>query len=75
MFVILATLTSIVWLGVVFSGAHVSHCGKYLIITPIKGCRSNLLYFAKLEYMEYMKLLPLEAVVTKFESDYEVSGL
>lgn len=57
----------------VFRGARVSHCGEYLIITPLKGCKNNLLYFAKFEKdKEITGKLNLTAVVEEFDADYEV---
>ncbi|CAH0562400.1 unnamed protein product [Brassicogethes aeneus] len=53
-------------------GAHVSDCGKYLMVTPIKGCKNNLLYYAKLENNEKItKKLDLIPIVTEFQADYE----
>ncbi|XP_060537343.1 prolyl endopeptidase [Cylas formicarius] len=53
-------------------GAHVSDCGTYLLVTPIKGCKNNLLYFTKLEPSQKLtKKLELTPVVTKFEADFE----
>ncbi|CAG9816942.1 unnamed protein product [Phaedon cochleariae] len=53
-------------------GAQVSHCGNYLIVTPIKGCKNNLLYFTKLETTgRIYKKLDLTPIVTEFEADYE----
>lgn len=57
----------------VFRGASVSHCGEYLIITPLKGCKNNLLYFTKFEKgTEITGKLNLTAVVEDFDADYEV---
>ncbi|KAF7267109.1 hypothetical protein GWI33_019606 [Rhynchophorus ferrugineus] len=53
-------------------GASVSHCGTYLVLTPIKGCKNYLLYFAKIDpNQKITKKLELTPVVTKFEADYE----
>lgn len=53
-------------------GAQVSDCGTYLILTPIKGCKNYLLYFARIDPNETItKKLELTPVVTKFEADYE----
>nr|XP_022911896.1 prolyl endopeptidase-like [Onthophagus taurus] len=53
-------------------GAKVSNCGKYLIVTSIKGTKNNLLYFARLEGIDKISgLLKLHPVVTEFEADYE----
>lgn len=57
----------------IFRGASVSHCGEYLIITPLKGCKNNLLYFTKFEKnTEITGKLDLTAVVEEFDADYEV---
>ncbi|KAJ8950325.1 hypothetical protein NQ318_021185 [Aromia moschata] len=32
---------------IICRGASVSDCGNYLIVTPIKGCKNNLLYFTE----------------------------
>ncbi|XP_019880935.1 prolyl endopeptidase isoform X2 [Aethina tumida] len=52
--------------------AHVSDCGKYLVVTPIKGCKNNLLYYAELrdDYKVEGKL-DLKPIVTEFNADYE----
>lgn len=53
-------------------GASVSHCGKYLVLTPIKGCKNNLLYFAKLEEGGDIKgVLKLQEVVGELKADYQ----
>ncbi|XP_072402029.1 prolyl endopeptidase isoform X1 [Diabrotica undecimpunctata] len=53
-------------------GAHVSHCGDYLIVTPIKGCKNNLLYFTKFNSTRTVEgKLELTPIVTSFEADYE----
>ncbi|XP_018578935.1 prolyl endopeptidase isoform X2 [Anoplophora glabripennis] len=53
-------------------GAHVSHCGNYLIVTPIKGCKNNLLYFTKFQPDKTVtKKLELTPIVTEFNADYE----
>lgn len=53
--------------------ATMSDCGRYLVITPQKGCRDNLLYFCDLEKLDYKITgkLPLVQVVHKLEADYE----
>lgn len=56
-----------------FRGAEVSDCGKWLILTPIKGCKNNLIYIGNLEEIkEITGKIPLTPVVTKLEADYEV---
>lgn len=51
-----------------------SDCGKYLIVSIVKACRDNLLYFADLEKNgKITGKIPLTPIVTEFESDYEVS--
>lgn len=53
-------------------GAAVSHCGNYLVLTPIKGCKNNLLYFAKLDDIQNIKEpLKLQEVVGELKADYE----
>ncbi|KAF7989729.1 hypothetical protein HCN44_008403 [Aphidius gifuensis] len=52
-------------------GAIVSNCGKWLIITPRKDCRDNLVYFTSLEDNKLDGKLPLKKIVDKFEADYE----
>ncbi|XP_050674292.1 prolyl endopeptidase isoform X2 [Leptidea sinapis] len=53
-------------------GAEVSDCGRYLIVTPVKDCRDNLLFFADLsKHPEISGKLPLTQIVHKFEADYE----
>ncbi|KAG5320085.1 PPCE endopeptidase, partial [Acromyrmex heyeri] len=53
-------------------GAQVSDCGNWLIVTPRKDCRDNLVYFTPLERGKEVKNnLPLTQVVDKFEADYE----
>ncbi|XP_065166170.1 prolyl endopeptidase-like isoform X2 [Atheta coriaria] len=48
----------------------VSYCGNYLVVTAIKGCKNNLVYFAKLDGGITGKL-QLTPVVTELEADYE----
>ncbi|CAH0553417.1 unnamed protein product [Brassicogethes aeneus] len=50
-------------------GARVSHCGKYLVVMPSKGCKTNLLYYAELPttVTDKLKLRPL---VTDFVADF-----
>jgi prolyl oligopeptidase len=52
-------------------GAHVSHCGRYLVITGTKGCKNNLLYFAQLGSGQITGKLKLTEVVTEFVADFE----
>ncbi|XP_017769998.1 PREDICTED: prolyl endopeptidase isoform X2 [Nicrophorus vespilloides] len=51
-------------------GATVSYCGKYLVVTAVKGCKNNLLYFARMDG-EVTGKLNLKPVVTELEADYE----
>nr|CAH7731391.1 unnamed protein product [Callosobruchus chinensis] len=52
-------------------GAIVSHCGEYLVITPTKGTKNNLLYFAKLSAdKKITEKIQLTPVVTEFVADY-----
>lgn len=53
---------------------QVSDCGKYMIVSIVKACRDNLLYFADLEKNgEITGKIPLTPIVTEFEADYDVS--
>ncbi|XP_063838450.1 prolyl endopeptidase [Ostrinia nubilalis] len=53
-------------------GAEVTDCGRYLIVSPVKDCRDNLLFFADLsQHADISGLLPLTQIVHKFEADYE----
>lgn len=55
--------------------ADVSDCGKYLILSIVKDCRDNLIFYADLEKNgEVTGKIELKQVIFKFESDYEVSG-
>lgn len=57
-------------------GAQVSDCGKWLIVTPVKDCRDNLVYFTELKPdMKISEKLQLTQVVDKLEADYEVSNI
>ena len=59
----------------VFRGAEVSDCGQWLIITPQKDCRDNLLLFCDLRTLpnnEISGKVNLTQVVHKLEADYEV---
>lgn len=48
-------------------------CGKYLIVSPVKDCRDNLLFYADLtKQPELNGKLHLTQIVHKFEADYEV---
>lgn len=53
-------------------GASVSHCGKYMVVTGTKGCKNNLLYFAKLNEKDVLKKFELTEVVGEFVADFEV---
>jgi prolyl oligopeptidase len=58
-----------------FRGAEVSDCGQWLIITPQKDCRDNLLFFYDLNTLpnnEISGKVNLTQVVHKMEADYEV---
>ncbi|CAH2102853.1 unnamed protein product [Euphydryas editha] len=53
-------------------GAEVSDCGRYLIVSPVRDCRDNLLFFADLSAAGAVAgALPLTQIVHKFEADYE----
>jgi prolyl oligopeptidase len=59
----------------VFRAAEVSDCGQWLIITPQKDCRDNLLLFCDLRTLpnnEISGKVNLTQVVHKFEADYQV---
>lgn len=57
-------------------GAQVSDCGDWLIITPVKDCRDNLVYFTELKpETKLNEKLQLTQVVDTFEADYEVSHI
>ncbi|XP_037302812.1 prolyl endopeptidase-like [Manduca sexta] len=54
------------------SGAEVTDCGRYLIVSPVRDCRDNLLFYADLsKHPNIDGLLPLTQIVHKFEADYE----
>ena len=56
------------------SAGEVSDCGRYLIVTPVKDCRDNLLFFADLSKTpDIAGKLQLTQIVHEFEADYEVS--
>lgn len=51
-----------------------SDCGKYLVVSIVKACRDNLLYFADLEKNgEITGKIPLTPIVTEFVADYDVN--
>ncbi|XP_050306640.1 prolyl endopeptidase isoform X2 [Anthonomus grandis grandis] len=53
-------------------GCRVSHCGSYLVVTATKGCKNNLLYFARVDPAQKVTgKLPLTPVVTNLDADYE----
>lgn len=53
-------------------GTCISDCGRYIIITPVKGCKNNLLYFARLEQgARITKKLEIVPIVTELDADYE----
>lgn len=53
----------------------VSDCGRYLIITPQKTVKNNLVYFSDLNKTNRVVSgkLELVPVITELEADYEVS--
>lgn len=52
---------------------HCPHCGKFVILSIVKDCRDNLLYFTDLEKNgDINGKLSFTPIVTKFEADYEV---
>uniref|UniRef100_A0A1B6DCC9 Prolyl endopeptidase n=1 Tax=Clastoptera arizonana TaxID=38151 RepID=A0A1B6DCC9_9HEMI len=55
-------------------GAEVSDCGNYLIVTPRKDCKDNLLYYCDLRTLPNMEIkgkLKLVPVIEKYEADYD----
>jgi hypothetical protein len=76
-FLLSSIIISILWIAHWFcciSGAEVSDCGSYLLLTPQRDCRDNLLFFADLRQLSDGPQGPLELtqIVDKFEADYEV---
>lgn len=64
----------LIYVHLIFSGAEVSDCGRYLIITTAKDCRFNLLFFADLSLTPSVTgKLKLTQVVYKYEGDFEVN--
>lgn len=62
-------------LSCLIRGARVSDCGNWLIVTPLKDCRDNLIFFTPLKAgMKITANLPLTRVVDVLEADYEVSN-
>lgn len=54
--------------------AEVSDCGKWLIVTPMKDCNDNLVFFTELKPGAEIKgKLNLTPIVEKMEADYDVS--
>ncbi|KAF5294772.1 hypothetical protein FQA39_LY00256 [Lamprigera yunnana] len=54
------------------SQTNVSDCGNYLVLTPIKGCKNNLLYFCNLKAIgEITGKLTVVPIVTEFKADFE----
>lgn len=53
----------------------VSDCGRYLIVTPQKAVKNNLVYFSDLNKINGVidGKLDLVPVITELEADYEVS--
>lgn len=53
-----------------------SDCGVYLIVSVVKACRDNLLFFADLEKNGTITgKIQLTPIVTEFEADYDVIGI
>ncbi|KAF5281223.1 hypothetical protein FQR65_LT14816 [Abscondita terminalis] len=51
---------------------NISDCGDYLILTPIKGCKNNLLYYCHLKAVGHITgKLTVTPIVTEFKADYE----
>lgn len=60
----------------IFRGAEVSECGNYLIVTPRRDCKDNLLYICDLRTLPNNKIkdkLILIPIIEKYEADYDVS--
>ncbi|XP_033228187.1 prolyl endopeptidase isoform X2 [Belonocnema kinseyi] len=52
--------------------AEVSDCGKWLIVTPMKDCNDNLVFFTELKPGAEIKgKLNLTPIVEKMEADYD----
>lgn len=52
---------------------EVSHCGKYLLLYIMQGCKDMLLYFAKIDGVDIRGKVDFVKVVDKFEADFDVS--
>lgn len=55
-------------------GAQISHCGRYLLLTPREGCDPvNRLYFTDLDLLiqPFDGLIPYVKVVDNFDAEYE----
>lgn len=52
-----------------------SDCGRFLILTPARSCKDNLVYVSDLQKIDYQITgkLDLIPIVTKMEADYEVN--
>ncbi|XP_063702062.1 prolyl endopeptidase isoform X2 [Culicoides brevitarsis] len=50
---------------------EVSHCGKYLILYIMQGCKDMLLYFAKIDGVDIQGKQEFVKVVDKFEADFD----
>lgn len=54
------------------SQTNISDCGNYLVLTPIKGCKNNLLYYCDLKAVgQITEKLSVTPIVTEFVADYE----
>ncbi|XP_031336251.1 prolyl endopeptidase [Photinus pyralis] len=50
----------------------ISDCREYLVLTPVKGCKNNLLSFCHLKDVTTITgKLPVTPIVTEFKSDFE----
>lgn len=48
--------------------------GHWLILTPVKGCKNNLVYFGDLSAIENINgRVPLIPMIEQLTADYEVS--
>lgn len=51
---------------------QVSDCGKYLILSIVKDCRDNIIFYADLEKEgEIKQKLKVTQIIHKFEADYD----
>ena len=73
----------LIWLYILFififllnSTGEVTDCGQYLIVTAVRDCSDNLVFFCDLSSLPDKTIcgkLELTTVVDKMDADYEVS--